>query len=235
MNTKTLLLTMLIVAIVEMGDKTQLLVLAMASKYKIKDILWGIVLSIVLLNLLAVGLGAALSNLLPLNLIHLLAGAAFLIFALWSVWENEDNTPGNTCTFFGRMPFAFSIGIIFFMAELGDKTQLYIISISAASPAFAPAIFWGATLGLVLADAIGILAGLLLSKNLPSYLIKWISYCIFSGSGLLTLDQNLHYFWPGYEKGHLVFIAFIFWGLTAAVEKLTQQKKAAGLSKYHTF
>lgn len=226
MNIQTFVITWLVVLIAEMGDKTQLMVMAMASKYKLRDIFTGIILAVMLLNLLATGLGAALSRVIPLKLIHLLAGAAFLLFALWSVWEKEADDKKNDCTFFGRLPAYITVGVIFFMAELGDKTQLYIISVSAANPAFAPAIFWGAAFGLVLADAVGLTAGLLLSRNMPTQLVKWFSYCAFSCFGLVSLDQNLPFFFSGYEKGHLVFIALIFVGLTAAVEKAARQKSA---------
>jgi putative Ca2+/H+ antiporter (TMEM165/GDT1 family) len=234
MKMQTLILTMLVIAIVEMGDKTQLMVMAMASKHKIKDMFYGVTLSILLLNLMAIGLGTALSNLIPLNLIHLLAGAAFLVFALWSVWENEENTKKDVCTFFGRIPIAFTIGLVFFMAELGDKTQLYIISISATNPEMASTIFWGATFGLVLADALGLMVGFLLCKNFPSHLIKWVSYSIFSCYGMVTLNQYLHYFWSGYEKGHMVFITLFFIGLTFGVEKIAQHKKAISITQYHS-
>lgn len=234
MNMQTFIVTMLVVAIVEMGDKTQLMTMALASKYKVKDILFGITLSIILLNLIAVGLGAALSNLLPLNFIHLLAGISFLIFALWSVLSDKVISEKNTCTFFGRMPVSFVIAVIFFMSELGDKTQLYTISVAAAQPELAPVIFLGATFGLVLADAIGLIAGLLLSKNLPADLIKWISYSIFSCYGFLTLNEYLHYFWMGYNKSYLVVIALFFVMLTIGIETLQQRKeKLSVFTKYH--
>ncbi|NCA80697.1 MAG: TMEM165/GDT1 family protein [Sphingobacteriia bacterium] len=235
MNTQTFIVTMLVVAIVEMGDKTQLMTMAFASKYKVKDILFGITLSIILLNLIAVGLGTALSNILPLNFIHLLAGISFLIFALWSILSDEAISEKNTCSFFGRMPVSFVIAVIFFMSELGDKTQLYIISIAAAQPDLATVIFLGATFGLVLADAIGLIAGLLLRKNLPSDLMKWISYCIFSCYGFLTLNEYLHYFWLGYEKTYLVVIAMFFVILTISMETLQKRKENMfSFIKYHS-
>lgn len=108
--------------IAEMGDKTQLLLVAMAGKYKIPHILTGTWLATIVLNLLAVGLGAALGNYLDMRVIKTVAGIAFFWFAYGALRdEGEEEEEKEMKHNLGPVLAIFGS---FFIGELGDKTQL---------------------------------------------------------------------------------------------------------------
>ena len=116
----TILLTMFIA---EMGDKTQLLLVAMTSRFKLRDIIIGSAASILVLNGLAVGVGSIISKFVPLYLIKIIAALAFFFFA-WSSLSGDDQAEdegGGKKE--SKLPI-LTVFSTFFLAELGDKTQL---------------------------------------------------------------------------------------------------------------
>ena len=111
--------------IAEMGDKTQLMLVAMTSRFKLKDILLGTGVAILVLNGLAVLAGGIISTVVPTWLIRLIAGAAFLFFAVTTL-KGDDDEEENVKD--RKIRFApLSVFCTFFVAELGDKTQLTAI------------------------------------------------------------------------------------------------------------
>ena len=108
--------------IAEMGDKTQLMLIAMTSRYKLRDILLGTAAAVLVLNGLAVLAGSLLSELIPLWLMRLIAAAAFFYFA-WSALKKQGGEEEQVSG--GKSRFApMGVFLTFFAAELGDKTQL---------------------------------------------------------------------------------------------------------------
>lgn len=179
--------------IAEMGDKTQLLLVAMAGKYKIPHILTGTWLATVILNILAVGVGAALSNYLDMRIIKLIAGAAFFWFALTALKSDDEEEEHRDMKHnFGPM---FAIFISFFIGELGDKTQLSAITLAANytnhSLMNAVYVFLGCTLGLILADLLGLVAGVVLKSKIPSGILNIISFFIFAVFGILSTREAM--------------------------------------------
>ncbi|MBO5416380.1 MAG: TMEM165/GDT1 family protein [Clostridia bacterium] len=183
----------------ELGDKTQFLMIAMASKYKIRTILVGVFASICALNALAIGVGALLGGFLPVTLISLAAGGAFLCFAYMAVGEDGDEKISEGA---GKGSF-FSVFGTFFLAELGDKTQLTALTLAADSSTDgfsltrAAAVFAGATLALFAADILGLLVGFFLGKALPASTFSWISFGIFSVFGVLKLLRGFEEIFSG--------------------------------------
>ena len=177
--------------IAEMGDKTQLLLVAMAGKYKISHILTGTWLATVVLNLLAVAVGAALGSYLDMRLIKLAAGLAFFWFA-YSTLEQSDEEEDEKEFRRGFGPVA-AIFLSFFLGELGDKTQLSGITLAAAYAGGnirnACYVFLGCTLGLILADLIGLLAGLFLKSKMPTGLLNNLSFVIFTFFGVASIRE----------------------------------------------
>ncbi len=180
------------VFVAEMGDKTQLLLVAMAGKYKVSQILTGTWLATVLLNVLAVAVGAALSNYLDMRIIKTIAGIAFFWFALSSLSEDDDDEELKE----GQKKGIASILAIFgtfFIGELGDKTQLAAITLAASytkgSFANAFAVFGGSTLALIAADFIGLIAGLFLKSKMPTSLLNKISCIIFAIFGAVSIRE----------------------------------------------
>ena len=225
MDIQTLLTSILVMFIAEIGDKTQLMTVTLASKYKLRPVITGIIFAILLLNILAVWLGSALSGMLPMDSIHLLSAFAFLGFALWAIYgDNAKNSA--SCTFFFRSLPTVCVFLVFFVSEVGDKTQLWVLSAAAAQPDGAVSIFIGASLGFIAANAVGLAVGLYLGKNLPAQLLKWVSYGMFSAFGLWAMHSALPRFLVGYQNEHILFIALMFLGLTGLVEYMAQQNSA---------
>jgi putative Ca2+/H+ antiporter (TMEM165/GDT1 family) len=182
--------TALSICVAEIGDKTQLLVMGLSAKYRLRDIAIGVISAAVLLNALGVLLGSALSALVPMEYVSLAAGLFFLIFALLTLKPDECGEEEVKIKK-TRMPAALSIGTAFFLAELGDKTQLTAIAFSANNTGSELAVFLGATTGLIIWDALGAACGLLLHKSLPECVIKYIACGIFTFFGFVTVYPAL--------------------------------------------
>ena len=144
--------------IAEMGDKTQLMLVAMTSRFKLKDILLGTGVAVLVLNGLAVLAGGIISTVVPTWLIRLIAGAAFLFFAVTTL-KGDDDEEENVKD--RKIRFApLSVFCTFFVAELGDKTQLTAITFGANEGLSSAVVVWLAcSLGLFAADVIGLLIG----------------------------------------------------------------------------
>ena len=175
--------------IAEMGDKTQLMLVAMTSKFKLKDSLLGTGVAILVLNGLAVLAGGLVSTVVPTWLIRLIAGAAFLFFAATTL-KGDDDEEENVKD--RKIKFApLSVFCTFFVAELGDKTQLTAITFGANEGLSAAVVVWLAcSLGLFAADVIGLLIGYLLKSKAPEGILNTVAFFIFSIFGILTLRQG---------------------------------------------
>ena len=175
--------------IAEMGDKTQLMLVAMTSKFKLKDILLGTGVAILVLNGLAVLAGGLVSTVVPTWLIRLIAGAAFLFFAATTL-KGDDDEEENVKD--RKIKFApLSVFCTFFVAELGDKTQLTAITFGANEGLSAAVVVWLAcSMGLFAADVIGLLIGYLLKSKAPEGILNTVAFFIFSIFGILTLRQG---------------------------------------------
>lgn len=177
----------LLVVVAEMGDKTQLLAMAMASKYKVKEVMIGVLVATIFNHALAVAVGNYLSSLIPMSTIKIVAAISFLIFGLWTLRGDKIDDEDKKKTKFGPI---VTVAIAFFLAEMGDKTQLMTIAISANShqPAF---ILMGTTVGMLIADGIGIIGGAWMCKHIPEVYIKWVAGIIFMFFGTLTIYSSV--------------------------------------------
>ena len=175
----------------EMGDKTQLLLVAMSGKYKISHILTGTWLATVVLNLMAIVVGAALGSYLDMRIIKLAAGIAFFWFAFTAL-KGDDGEEEERQMKHDLGP-VFAIFGSFFIGELGDKTQLSAIALAAnyAGGSLLNAVwaFLGCTLGLILADLIGLAAGVWLKSRIPTRALNIISFVIFFVFGVLSIAE----------------------------------------------
>ena len=177
----------------EMGDKTQLLMVGMASRYRIRQILPGVGLAILLLNTLAVGLGRLTGDLLPREIIGFAAAAAFLAFAYTSIGEREGEEEQESGGEKERRGGLWMIMTAFFLAELGDKTQLTAMMLAAdRGREEALWLFLGASLGLYGADMLGFLIGYFLGKEIPADWFSAGAFLLFSVFGFLRLHSSLY-------------------------------------------
>ncbi len=177
------------VFIAEMGDKTQLMMIAMTSRYRLRDIILGSGAAILVLNALAVGFGALVSSLIPDYVIKIAAALAFFYFA-WSSLGNgtEDEEEGGQSKI--RMPVLAVFGT-FFLAELGDKTQLTAIAFGASAGLSNAILVWIAcSLGLFAADVIGLLVGYLLKSKTPDKFFNLLAFALFTIFGVTTMQEG---------------------------------------------
>jgi len=177
-------ISLIYVFVAEMGDKTQLVALAFATKYKALTVLAGVFLATLAVHLLSVVIGGAISHVLPVFWIKIFAGLSFIGFGLWtlrgdSLDEDEMKKPS-------RCGPLLTVAFAFFIAELGDKTMLATVTIASEQKDFY-GVWFGSTIGMVLADALAIVVGRLMGKNLPENLIKYGGAAVFLLSGVWTL------------------------------------------------
>jgi putative Ca2+/H+ antiporter (TMEM165/GDT1 family) len=191
------LVAMVAVVLAEMGDKTQLLAMAFASRFRWQIVLWAVFVATLANHLMAVAAGNVVTHLLPIAWIKLAAGASFIAFALWTIRGDElaGREQGR-----GRSPF-WTVAIAFFLAEMGDKTQLMTIALGAEQAVKVAGTGWivkaqqvvptwmGTTCGMLIADSIGIIVGIVLHRHIPDRLVKWVAACCFAGFGLLGLHD----------------------------------------------
>lgn len=172
--------------IAELGDKTQLVTLALATRYKVSVVVGGVLTSIFLLALLSVGLGSLAGSLLPTDWIKFFAGFVFIIFGLWTIRGDGHHEEGSKKSRFSS-PFLV-VAATFFVAELGDKTQLSMVTLGATN---SPFYTWlGSSLGLILANILAILIGTVMGKNLPERPIKIAAACFFFIFGIVSIAQS---------------------------------------------
>ena len=178
--------------IAEMGDKTQLMLIALTSKYKLRDIILGTAAAILVLNGLAVLAGGLVSEFIPAWLIKTIAAFAFLYFAASTITSDDDDEEEEGGK--SKIKFAsLAVFCTFFVAELGDKTQLTAIAFGANEGMGSALIVWlGCSLGLFAADILGMLVGYLLKSRTPEGLLNTLAFVIFSIFGVYTLYQGLN-------------------------------------------
>lgn len=172
------------VVLAEMGDKTQLLAMAFATRYKASTVMWGVFAATVLNHFLAVLAGNYLTNLVPIHYVQIAAAASFILFGLWTI--RGDELAGEDKRFHFS-PF-WTVAIAFFIAEMGDKTQLATVALAAKYQSVFPVLV-GTTAGMLIADAIGIGIGIVMGKKIPERAVKWIAAVIFIGFGFWGLYE----------------------------------------------
>jgi len=181
-----LIVTLLVIGLAELGDKTQILTLALAAKYPMEKVIYGIFSATAALMFIAVLLGGVIHKILPAIFISIFAGAFFIIYGLIMISpiKKEEEPRGKEKLVKSKDPFWIVFGS-FFLAELGDKTQLATFALTAKYNS--PVQVWiGATLGMVLVNLFGIVIGNVLRNYLPERMVNYLSGGIFILFGALT-------------------------------------------------
>lgn len=177
----------LFVVLAEMGDKTQLLAIAFATKYPWKTVMAAVAVSTAVNHLLAVIVGEWLTNYIPMNWIHIAASISFIIFGLWTIRGDKITDDDHKVRY--TSPF-WTVAVAFFIAEMGDKTQLATITLAAQFQTILP-VWCGTLAGMIVADGFGIIAGIVLGKRIPEKAVKWCAAIIFILCGLWGLCETL--------------------------------------------
>lgn len=207
--------------IAEMGDKTQLMLMAMTSRFKLRDIILGTAAAVLVLNGLAVLAGGLVSELVPEWIIKLVAALAFLYFS-WSSLKGDDEEEEDVSAKKGRFA-ALSVFGTFFVAELGDKTQLTAITFAADAGMKNAVVVWLAcSVGLFAADILGMLLGMLLKNKMPEGFLNTLAFVIFAVFGVITLREGLAMLLTGSLPLWITMAAAV---LFAALCFVTGQKK----------
>ena len=182
-----LLISFGVIFVAELGDKSQLMALAFATRYRALPVLVGITVATAVVHLVSVVVGALLGAALPSRPMNLLAGLAFLAFAAWTLRGDtlsEDDQARARRSGGGAVVAA---GIAFFLAELGDKTMLATITLATREGLLGT--WLGSTLGMVAADAIAIVIGRQLGRHLPERAIRIGAAASFVIFGVLLLVE----------------------------------------------
>ncbi|HEX2586120.1 MAG TPA: TMEM165/GDT1 family protein [Steroidobacteraceae bacterium] len=173
-----------IVALSEMGDKTQLLALLLATQFRRPlPIVAGIFVATVINHLGAGAIGGWLTHVIGTNGLRWILGLSFLGMAVWMLIPDKlDDTSPST----SRYGVFMTTAITFFLAEMGDKTQIATVALAARfNDLFA--VVAGTTLGMMIADVPAVWFGEWIMKRVPVRKIHIIAAIIFAILGVLTL------------------------------------------------
>ena len=178
-----------VILLAELGDKSQLMALAFAARYRAMTVLVAVTIATLVVHAGSVLLGSAFALALPTAAIQVVAGLAFFGFAGWTLRGDElGEAERGRAKRTGRWALV-TIGTAFFLAELGDKTMLATVTLATTEE---PIGTWlGSTAGMVVADAIAIAIGALLGTRLPERAIKLFAAAAFVVFGAILVAQGL--------------------------------------------
>lgn len=178
-----------LIALAELGDKSQLLALTFATRYRWWQVLIGIVVAEALLLGTAAGFGGLLGAALPERSIAAVGGVIFLGFALWTL-SGDDDEDGDELLerpARSRRSVLVTVVLAFIVAELGDKTML--ASAALASTRSPVAVWIGGVAGVTVASGAAIVVGSLLGRRLPAHRLRLVSAVAFAVFGALLLVE----------------------------------------------
>ena len=171
-----------LIALAEMGDKTQLVCMTLAARHRALPVWLGAVTAFVVLNLLAVAFGATVARWLPEWMVSATVAILFALFAYRALREADDDEE-TIEERDGRGVF-LSTALLIFVAEFGDKTQLAVAGLAGTHQVLP--VWVGATLGLTLATTLGVVAGKTVLQHLPEKLLHYLSAAFFLLLALLA-------------------------------------------------
>lgn len=181
------LLSTAVIFVAELGDKSQLMAMTFAARYRARDVLIGITVATALVHLASVGIGYWVGDTFAdqQGAISVVAGVAFLGFALWTLRGDELTEEEADKARRSTGMAIVAVGVAFFLAELGDKTMLATITLATQEGWLGTWI--GSTVGMVAADALAIGVGAVLGRQLPERTIRYGAAALFALFGLLLV------------------------------------------------
>src|SRR3954447_11243262 len=185
------LISTAVIFVAELGDKSQLMAMTFAARYRIRDVLLGIAVATALVHLASVAIGALVGDAFAdrQGPIAAVAGVAFLVFAAWTLRGDELSDQERAKAGAAKGVAAVAVGGAFFLAELGDKTMLATIALATREGWLGTWI--GSTLGMVAADALAIAVGSMLGRHLPERAVKYGAAALFAVFGALLILEGV--------------------------------------------
>ena len=177
-----------VIFLAELGDKSQLMAMTFPTRFRARTVLAGITVATAIVHLVSVALGSVIGDALPTDVIAIVAGIAFLAFAAWTLRGDALTEDEQKKAARASGSALLAVGTAFFLAELGDKTMLATITLATDYGWFGTWI--GSTVGMVLADALAILVGLWLGRQLPEKLVKYLAAGAFTVFGVLLVVEG---------------------------------------------
>ncbi|RYU15562.1 TMEM165/GDT1 family protein [Nocardioides iriomotensis] len=177
-----------VIFLAELGDKSQLMAMTFATRFRARTVLAGITVATAIVHLVSVALGSVIGDAVPTDVIAIVAGIAFLAFAAWTLRGDALTEDEQKKAARASGSALLAVGTAFFLAELGDKTMLATITLATDYGWFGTWI--GSTVGMVLADALAILVGLWLGRQLPERLVKYLAAGAFTVFGVLLVVEG---------------------------------------------
>ncbi len=190
---EALLVSTGVVALAEIGDKTQLLAFVLAARFKKPiPIVLGILVATLLNHAMAGALGAWITTAVSAELLRWVLGISFIAMAIWTMIPDKLDEKDTRIT--SRLGVFGATLVTFFLAEMGDKTQIATVAMAAhyAAPVL---VVIGTTLGMLIADVPAVFVGDRLSARIPMRLVHGIAAGIFLILGVITLLSGT-FRWP---------------------------------------
>ncbi|WP_339936437.1 TMEM165/GDT1 family protein [Undibacterium luofuense] len=179
------LISAMAVTVGEIGDKTQLLALLLAARFKKPvPIILGILAATLANHALAGWLGHFIAGAIPAEWLRVALGISFLAIAAWTLKPDDMEDTGLSESRYGVFLLTC---ITFFLAEIGDKTQIATVALAARFQDLLPVVA-GTTLGMLIADVPAVILGKTASPHFPFKLVRWIAASVFAILGLLVLS-----------------------------------------------
>jgi putative Ca2+/H+ antiporter (TMEM165/GDT1 family) len=175
-----------LIFLAEMGDKTQLVCMTLAARHRHWPVLIGSIAAFLVLNTLAVVLGAGLSQWVPERVLAGIVAVLFAVFGIISLRTKAEDEDGEVQERGGHGIFLTAF-LMLFLAEMGDKTQLAVAGMASTLPSIP--VWVGATLALSSTSALGVLAGRKLLTRIPLHRLHQISGVFFLALAALALTK----------------------------------------------
>jgi putative Ca2+/H+ antiporter (TMEM165/GDT1 family) len=183
---EALIVSTMIVGLAEIGDKTQILSLMLAARFlRPLPIIFGILCATMANHAIAGFAGSYFGDLLKGPALRWILGLSFLSVALWALFPDKYDGDNKAI---GRWGAFISTLVAFFLAEIGDKTQIATVGLAARFGQFYPVVL-GTTLGMMLANIPAVLIGDRIADKLPIRAIRFTAAVAFAALGVLTLSR----------------------------------------------
>ena len=166
----------LLIFAAEMGDKSQLVCMALAARYRAFPVMLGSALAFLFLNTLAVTFGVAIASWVPEAFISAIVAILFAIFGIHALRISEEQE-GDLAVISSNRNIFISTFLLITIAEFGDKTQLAVVALSSTSMPIA--VWSGSTIALISTSALGVWAGRTLLQRIPITILHRVSGVIF--------------------------------------------------------